>query len=124
MVLSCRTEMGNMTGVLRRTPIETTRIDLSDIRRNLGVSRERMARLLDVSAKTIERWEERGTIPANRTAIDRLSRLRDIADLGLQVYTPEGFHTFLTVPMPAFSGHSALQMIELGDVDLVYGEIV
>jgi transcriptional regulator with XRE-family HTH domain len=113
-----------MARVLRRTAIETPRIDLSDIRRNLGVSRERMARLLDVSAKTIERWEERGTVLANRTAIDRLSRLRDIADLGLQVYTPEAFHLFLTVPMPAFNGHSALQMIELGDVDLVYGEIV
>ena len=30
-----------------------------DVRRTLGLSRERMARLFDVSAKTVERWESR-----------------------------------------------------------------
>lgn len=113
-----------MTDVLRRAPTKTPNIDVSDIRRNLCLSRERMARLLDVSSKTIERWEERGALPNNRTAVDRLSKLRDIIDLGLQVYTPDAFQLFLTLPMPVFQGHTALQLIELGEVDQVYGEIV
>src|ERR1700737_1927257 len=111
-----------MTDVLRRASTKTANIDVSDIRRNFSFSRERMARLLDVSSKTIERWEERGVLPNNRTAVDRLSKFRDIIDLGLQVYTPEACQLFLSLPMPVFQGHSALQLIELGDVDQVYGE--
>src|SRR5438309_924569 len=33
------------------------------LRAALGVSRERMARLLDVSAKSVERWERDGELP-------------------------------------------------------------
>jgi transcriptional regulator with XRE-family HTH domain len=89
------------------------------IRTQLGLSRERMARLMDVSAKTIQRWEDGGSLPASRELRDRLARLEEIASLGTVVYTTEGFSRFLITPLLAFGGRSALQMIEQGQADAV-----
>ena len=93
--------------------------DLARMRTELGLSRERMARLLDVSSKTIERWEQRGAMPSGSTDRRRLAELREIIDLGLIVYSDSGFRRFLSMPLPVFAGASALQMIERGQADLV-----
>ena len=90
-----------------------------EIRDELQVSRERMGRLLDVSARTIDRWEERGTPPASRFLRSRLAKLQEIARLGLVVYTREGLHQFLTTPLALFGGYTALQLIELGQEERV-----
>jgi transcriptional regulator with XRE-family HTH domain len=87
------------------------------VRAQFGLSRERMARLLDVSAKTIERWEERDALPANSGARARLAKLQEIAELGLIVYTPEGFTEFLITPLGEFGGRTALQLIAQGAPD-------
>lgn len=89
------------------------------LRSDLDLSRERMARLVDVSSKTIERWEERETLPASSRVRVQFSRLADVRDLGLTVYTPDGFKLFLKTPFPAFDGRTALQMIEAGAIDRV-----
>jgi transcriptional regulator with XRE-family HTH domain len=89
------------------------------LREELHLSRERMARLMDVSAKTIERWETREALPANRSARERLSRIREITELGRAIYTEEGMQRFLTTPLPVFDGATALQMIEIGQADRV-----
>ena len=89
------------------------------IRDALGLSRERMARLLDVSAKTIERWEVAGAAPAGRHAREQLTKVEEIVRLGLVVYTPEGFVRFLKTPLRTFGGRTALQSIEQGEADLV-----
>jgi transcriptional regulator with XRE-family HTH domain len=94
------------------------------LRRELRLSRERMARLLDVSAKTIERWEERDTPPAARPARERLAQIREILDLGRLVYTPEGFQAFLSTPQPRFRGATALQLIEIGRAEEVVAALV
>lgn len=98
-------------------------LDIRELRQALRISRERMARLMDVSAKTIERWEARGEPPASRVVRARLAQLREIVDLGQIVWTPEGFHGFMTVPMPVFGGRSALQLIEAGEGERVMGEL-
>lgn len=89
----------------------------------LGLSRERMARLLDVSSKSVERWETQGTLPTSRATRRLLSRLAEIVDLGLIVYTPEGFRVFMTLPMPVFHDGTALQAIEAGEADLVFAAL-
>ncbi len=48
-------------------------LTLAKLRKQLNVSRERMDRLTDVSAKTIERWEARGEMPSNRLLRERLA---------------------------------------------------
>jgi len=98
-------------------------IDLRKLRADLRLSRERMGRLLDVSAKTVERWEERGALPAGLMARQRLAQLRDIAELGLMVYTPAGFDSFLRTPLAEFGGTTALQLIELGQAERVLGAL-
>lgn len=84
------------------------------IRQELRLSRERMGRLLDVSAKTVERWEARGGAPAGGHARGQLAQLQEIVALGTNVFTPDGFRQFLTTPLPAFHGRTALQMLEQG----------
>ncbi len=88
------------------------------LRRDLNLSRERMARLVDVSAKTVERWEAQDALPARASSRVRvqLAQIQAMRDLGLTVYTPEGFQLFLRTPLPAFSGKTALQMIEHGQI--------
>jgi DNA-binding XRE family transcriptional regulator len=89
------------------------------LRHDLDLSRERMARLVDVSAKTVERWEEQDALPANSRARIQLSRIQEMRNLGLTVYTAEGFRRFLRTPLPTFHGRTALQMVEQGNVDAV-----
>src|SRR5581483_938807 len=83
-----------------------------DVRAALNVSRELMARLMGVSAKTIERWEARPNPPAGDLARTRLAQLQAIAGLGQTVYTREGLARFLSTPLSAFAGHTPAQMIE------------
>ena len=89
-------------------------VDVQQLRAGLQVSRECFARMLDVSAKTIERWEKQHEQPSHPYQKARLAQIKEIADLGLIVYTPEGFHLFLTTPMPVFDGQTGIQMIESG----------
>lgn len=92
-----------------------------ELRRDLNLSRERMARLVDVSAKTVERWEAQRALPARAGARVRaqLARIQEVRDLGLTVYTPAGFQQFLRTPLPAFDGRTPVQMIEQGQVAAV-----
>lgn len=87
-----------------------------ELRRDLNLSRERMARLVDVSAKTVERWEGRQALPARASSRVRvqLAQIQELRDLGLTVYTREGFQQFLRTPLPTFGGRTPLQMIEQG----------
>ncbi len=88
------------------------------LRRDLNLSRERMARLIDVSAKTVERWEAQDALPARASSRVRiqLAQIQAMRDLGRTVYTPDGFQLFLRTPLPTFGGMTALQMIELGRI--------
>jgi hypothetical protein len=92
-----------------------------ELRRDLNLSRERMARLVDVSAKTVERWEHQQALPARASSRvrDQLAHIQEMRDLGLSVYTPEGFRQFLRTPLPTFGGKTPLQMIEQGEIDAV-----
>ncbi|MBI2940424.1 MAG: helix-turn-helix domain-containing protein [Chloroflexi bacterium] len=93
------------------------------IREHLGLSRERMARLLDVSTRTVERWEQRADLPASLASRARLAKLQQIVDLGQVVYGPDGLRRFVMLPMPVFGRGTALQLIEMGEADRVYGAI-
>ncbi len=88
------------------------------LRRDLNLSRERMARLVDVSAKTVERWEAQDALPVRASSRIRiqLSQIQTMRDLGLTVYSPDGFQRFLRSPLPTFDGQTALQMIEQGRI--------
>lgn len=90
-----------------------------ELRRDLNLSRERMARLVDVSAKSIERWEEQQTLPSSARVRVQLAQIQQMRDLGLSVYTLEGFRQFLRTPLPVFGNRTPLQVIEQGGIDAV-----
>jgi transcriptional regulator with XRE-family HTH domain len=99
---------------VRAAPIQTR-----DLREAFRLSRERLARLVGVSAKTVERWEAKATRPARDETRARMAQLREIAELGATVYTPDGLGAFLEAPLAEFNGLTALQLIERGEADRV-----
>jgi hypothetical protein len=104
-------------------------IDPRALRGALGISRERMARLLDISWKTVERVEAAASrdaaarLPSSTAASERLAAIQQIVDLGLTVYTREGFAHFVSTPLATFGGLTALQMIERGQAGEVLGAL-
>ncbi|MBF0548631.1 MAG: transcriptional regulator [Candidatus Riflebacteria bacterium] len=91
----------------------------SSIRESLGLSTEKLGQLLQVSSRTIARWEERVNIPRNSSQILRIHKLKEIVDIGLKVYTAEGLQEFLSKPQPIFNGHTAYQLISIGEYDSI-----
>jgi DNA-binding XRE family transcriptional regulator len=88
------------------------------IRRELQLSRERLGRIVHVSAKTLERWENRHQILDPKARKD-FAKLREISTLARAVYTPEGVKAFLMTPMMVFGGRTALGLMSLGEYDRV-----
>jgi transcriptional regulator with XRE-family HTH domain len=102
--------------------MEPSSISVAYLRETLGISRERMGRLLDVSARTIQRWEDNKQLPSNRWVTNVLIQLNDIVTLGLDVFSPEGLRIVMTEPQPAFGDKSGLEKIEAGEGQDVYSE--
>ena len=92
---------------------------LRDLRAALRLSRERLARLVGVSTKTIERWEARPTQPARDDARARMAELREIAALGATVYTGDRLADFMVTPLAEQDGLTPLQLVERGRADRV-----
>ena len=92
------------------------------VRLSLGISRDRISRLLEVTSKTIGRLEDENRLPAQSAMATRLARLKELTRLGLVVYTPEGFARFMATPLPLFGGVTALQLIERGEIERVFAE--
>lgn len=90
-----------------------------DLREAFRLSRERLARLIGVSAKTVERWEARPTQPARDETRARMAQLREIAELGATVYTRERLGDFMVAPLAEAGGLTPLQLIERGEADRV-----
>ena len=88
-------------------------LDPLQIRQALSLSREHMGRLVQASAKTLERWEK-GQATPSAVAMQHLAKLHEIVNLGLMVYTPEGFKEFLKTPLEVFDGYSASQLMAIG----------
>jgi len=106
----------------QRVSPERGPISVKQLRGDLGVSRERLARVLDVSAKTVQRWEEQDLLPSNKWIFHVVIELQNIADLGLLSFEPEGVAIIMQRPQPAFGNKSGLQLVEEGRGDEVFGE--
>lgn len=92
---------------------------IGDIRKKLAISTERLGVMLQVSSRTVIRWEQSRHKPAAQNHIIAINKLKEIIDLGCAVYTPEGLQDFIFKPQPVFDGHSAFQLISIGDYDRV-----
>jgi transcriptional regulator with XRE-family HTH domain len=104
-----------MSGLIQPKPI----FSILEIRQSLALSQEQLSNLLLVSVKTVSRWEKEDRQPEKPELLARLAKLREIADLGLLVYPPEGLKRFLQTPLPIFGGRSDFDLIQLGEYEPV-----
>ena len=103
------------------TPSIAPADSLAALRQEFGLSREKFARLLGVSAKTVERWEGRVARPSGDLAGQRLAQLLELADLGHRVLDTAGFARFLDTPQPSLRYRTPLALIERGEAEAVIG---
>ena len=85
-----------MANIMPVKTVHEMHLNPTEIRQGLHLSRERMGRILRVSAKTVERWESRNEI-LDPEAKRNFAKIREIAELARMVYTPEGVEVFLVV---------------------------
>ena len=111
------------TDVEGRILSERGQISVAEIRSALGVSRERLGRVLDVSARTIQRWEDNDQLPTNKWILQVLVQIQNIVDVGLQVFEAEGFRRIMTQPMPGFDNRPGIELVESGEGDVVLGQL-
>lgn len=90
-----------------------------DIRQKLAISQECMSHLLKVSTRTVTRWEKGERRPSDQDTLARLAKLKEIEELGLMVYTPQGLKEFLNTPLSVFGGRCAFDLLQLGDYEPV-----
>jgi DNA-binding XRE family transcriptional regulator len=88
------------------------------IRQHLHLSQERMSHLLRVSCKTLWRWENNYVLPNSQAKV-HLAKLKQVATLAQKVYTPEGVKEFIFTPLEEFGGHTAYDILSLGEYDRV-----
>lgn len=91
----------------------------AELRRGLGLSREKMADVMSVSAKTIENWERRNQMPADEAKRNRLGVVDELAQLGLLVYGAEGLPVFMQTPLRSLGNRTPLQEIVADRIERV-----
>lgn len=97
----------------------SSRLDPVEIRQGLALSQERLGALLRISPKTVSRWERAQRRPTDEDVLRKMSKLREIVELGARIYKPEGLKEFLSTPLPVFGGRSGLDLIGLGEFEPV-----
>lgn len=86
------------------------------LRQDLGISQEMMARLLDVSLRTLSRLETADE-PKPPRSFGELSRLTEGL---LSVIRKESLSSWLDRPNEAFGGLKPIEAIERGEVDRLW----
>jgi len=99
-----------------RTELE--HLELGRLRGRLGISQETLARALEVSGRSVERWES-GSSPNDPRVLAALDRVREIARLGEEVYG-ETLPTFMRTPRRSLEGRTPTQALARGDIEALY----
>ena len=96
---------------------ELKRPNLRGLRSALGFSRESIARVLDVSTRTVERWEG-GANTENAHALLRLDELNEIVRLGEEIYGDD-LARFMATPRQSLGNRTPAATLVRGDLDEV-----
>jgi transcriptional regulator with XRE-family HTH domain len=94
--------------------VQAQRRDLRRLRASLGLSQEGLARILDVSGRTVERWEAGGG-PGSEAALRTLDQLDEIAALGREVYGDD-LPRFMSTPRRSLGHRSPAAALMRGDI--------
>ena len=101
----------------------TPSLQLNYVIDKFPLSREKLAQLLGVSPRTVNRWAKSGVGPERREHIERLSRLHEVLELGIKVYTTKGLRDFFKTALPEFEHQTAFDMLSIGKFDAVLGAL-
>lgn len=88
--------------------------------RVLGLSQEALARVLNVSARTVHRWLK-GARPRQNPEVDRLQRLASLLEEVLP--SPEVIRSYLNHPNPSLDSETPLQVLLRGELDRVSADL-
>ena len=90
--------------------------ELRTARDLLGLSRELMSRVLDVSTRSVERWELRGSTSVSPDTQRRVTTVSEIAELAHEVY---GDHVpaFMSTPRRSLGMQTPREALVRGDLD-------
>ncbi|MBI2956711.1 MAG: helix-turn-helix domain-containing protein [Acidobacteria bacterium] len=86
----------------------------------LGLSQEALARILGVSAKTVQRWLK-GTKPKSRPELVRLGRLVSLLEEALP--HKQAIQSYLNHPNPSFSGERPIDLLLRGEFERVEADV-
>lgn len=87
-------------------------------RDHLGLSQELMSRVLEVSTRSVERWESLGSVAVDPNVQRRLATASEIAALAREVYG-EAITTFMSTPRRALEMRTPREAMVHGDLEAV-----
>ena len=97
---------------------ETRALEIKTLRRGLVLSQESLSRLLDVGARSVERWEAKGARSASGGTQWRLPLLMEIVGLARETYG-DGVAVFMAMPRRSLGMRTARESLIHGDLDAV-----
>ena len=101
-------------------PSEARPPDLRKVVQLLDVSQESLARILNVSSKTVQRWLK-GTRPRHKPELERLQR---VSSLLLETLNSEhAIRGYLNHPNPSLGGEMPITLLTRGEFDRVEGDL-
>jgi transcriptional regulator with XRE-family HTH domain len=92
--------------------------EIRSLRSHLGLSQESFSRAVEVSARSVERWEAKGARIEDGAILRRVALLAEIAQLAGEVYG-EGIDTFMRTPRRSLAMRSPKEALVRGDLEAV-----
>ncbi len=95
---------------------EVRSLEIRTIRSRLGLSQESLSRILDVSARSVERWEARPSATIAADASRRLEATREILSLAAEVFGDD-VTAFMTTPRRSLGMRTPRDAMIHGDLE-------
>jgi uncharacterized protein (DUF2384 family) len=90
--------------------------ELRSVRDRLGLSRELMSRVLEVSTRSVERWESRGSASVSADTQRRVATVSEIAELAREVYGDD-VSAFMSAPRRSLGMRTPREAMVHGDLE-------
>ena len=88
------------------------------LRSRLGLSQESFSRTVEVSSRSVERWEAKGTQTDDAETLRRVSLLSEISRLATEVYGAD-VSAFMTTPRRSLAMRTPKEALVKGDLEAV-----
>ncbi len=87
------------------------KVQIKNIRNNLGFSQARLAQIIGISDKSIYRWERKGDIKPHLGSVLKISKLMELERKLLDTFTKEDAKKWLNTPNRALGSRTPVKTI-------------